>query len=149
MSKRLDGCIQFGFLVHDVSRLRRVVADRQLKAVGITWSQWSVLVFLSRRGGVSQTAIATELDLTKVAIGGLLDRMEAAGLVERRADKDDARSRRVFLSRAGRKVLGQVDKQVEHFAPYLMRRVTDADLAATIRSLELVKENLLLMIAEG
>src|SRR4030095_15963106 len=79
MPKDLNANLRFGFLIHDVSRLRRGVVDRSLKPLGITRSQWWVLAFLSRRDGMTQTALADDLDLTKVAIGGLLDRMEAAG----------------------------------------------------------------------
>src|ERR1700747_2417675 len=91
MPKDLNAGLRFGFLIHDVSRLRRIVVDRSLKPLGITRSQWWVLAFLSRRDGMTQTALATDLDLTKVAIGGLLDRMEDAGFVERRADRNDGR----------------------------------------------------------
>ncbi len=87
MTKDLNTGLRFGFLIHDVSRLRRVAVDRALKPLGITRAQWWVLAFLSRRDGMTQTALAADLDLTKVAIGGLLDRMESAGFVERRADK--------------------------------------------------------------
>src|SRR3546814_5768676 len=77
VTKDLNTGLRSGFLIHDVSRLRRVVVDRALKPLGITRSQWRVLAFLSRRDGMTQTALASDLDLTKVAIGGLLDRMEA------------------------------------------------------------------------
>ena len=107
MTRDLNTSLRFGFLIHDVSRLRRVVVDRALKPLGITRSQWWVLAFLSRRDGMTQTALAADLDLTKVAIGGLLDRMEAAGFVERRADQSDGRARRVYLTRAGAKMVAR------------------------------------------
>src|SRR3546814_12675126 len=74
VTKDLNTGLRFGFLIHDVSRLRRVVVDRALKPLGITRSQWWVLAFLSRRDGMTQTALAADLDLTKVALGGLPDR---------------------------------------------------------------------------
>src|SRR3546814_11028934 len=95
VTKDLNTGLRFGFLIHDVSRLRRVVVDRALKPLGITRSQWWVLAFLSRRDGMTQIALAVDLDLTMVAIGGLLYRMEAAGLVELCADASDGRASRV------------------------------------------------------
>jgi DNA-binding MarR family transcriptional regulator len=148
-AKRLEDGIKFGTLLHDVSRLRRVVADRELRKMDITWAQWSVLAFLSRRDGMSQTALAADLDLTKVAIGSLLDRMEVAGLVQRRVDETDARSRRVYLTRAGCRKLDRVHKQIEKFSPYIMRRVTDQELSITLQVLERVKQTLLELIGEG
>jgi DNA-binding MarR family transcriptional regulator len=57
---------------------------------------------------MTQTALATDLELTKVAIGGLLDRMETVGLVQRRFDENDARIRRVYLTRGGNKLVRDI-----------------------------------------
>src|SRR3546814_1021835 len=72
---------RFGFLVHDVSRMRRTLFDQVMKPLGITRSQWSVLAWLSRGGneGVMQVDLARQLDVGKVTIGGLIDRLEASG----------------------------------------------------------------------
>src|SRR5260221_4420537 len=99
MADDLDWKLRLGFLVHDVSRLRRKAVDRVLKPLGVTRSQWWVLAFLSRRDGMPQVALAAELDLGKVALGGLIDRLEGTGLVERRPDRIDRRLKRVFLTK--------------------------------------------------
>src|SRR5262245_33864459 len=39
---------RIGFLIHDVSRLRRTVVDKVLRPMGVTRSQWWVLANLSR-----------------------------------------------------------------------------------------------------
>src|SRR6516164_7238444 len=128
MARDLNSSLRFGFLIHDVSRLRRVVVDRSLKPLGITRSQWWVLAFLSRRDGMTQTALAADLDLTKVAIGGLLDRMEDAGFVERRADRNDGRARRVYLTRAGAKIVNTIRQSVEAVELEILSRIPDAAL---------------------
>src|SRR5258708_25911695 len=97
MPHDLNWELRLGFLIHDVSRMRRNVVDRVLKPLDVTRSQWWVLAFLSRDDGMSQVALADELDLGKVAIGGLVDRLEAVGLVERRPDKVDRRLKRGLL----------------------------------------------------
>lgn len=81
MSKDLNTGLRLRFLIHDVSRLRRVAADKALRPLGMTRAQYWVLAFLSRRDGMPQTALAADFDLTKFAIGGLLDRMQAGRLV--------------------------------------------------------------------
>jgi DNA-binding MarR family transcriptional regulator len=145
----LNEAIRFGFLVHDVSRLRRVVLDRLLKPVGVTRSQWWVLSHLSRRDGMTQTALASDLDLTKVAVGGLLDRMEVAGLVQRRPDENDARIRRVYLTRAGHRLIGQVFSHIDSFERAAVGPASDEDLAVTIRALRRMKEVLLERIGDS
>jgi DNA-binding MarR family transcriptional regulator len=143
-----DNAIRFGFLVHDVSRLRRVVVDRALRPLGVTRSQWWVLAFLSRRDGMTQTALAADLDLTKVAIGGLLDRMEAAGLVQRRFDENDARIRRVYLTRAGIRLVRDIRKQVERVEVEILGPNTEEEIQVTVRTLHRMKMVLLQKIGE-
>lgn len=146
MPKDLNSNLRFGFLVHDVSRLRRIVVDRALKPLGITRSQWWVLAFLSRRDGMTQTALAADLDLTKVAIGGLVERMETAGFVERRGDSSDARARRVYLTRAGTKLVNTIRANVDRVENEILVSVSDDDLASAAKVLLSIKETLLEMI---
>lgn len=144
----LDNAIRFGFLVHDVSRLRRVVVDRELRPLGVTRSQWWVLAFLSRRDGMTQTALAADLDLTKVAIGGLLDRMEVAGLVQRRFDESDARIRRVYLTRAGTRVVRDIRKLVNQIELEILGPNSEEEIQVTVQTLHRMKMLLLQKIAE-
>ena len=143
MTRDLNTGLRFGFLIHDVSRLRRVAVDRALKPLGITRAQWWVLAFLSRRDGMTQTALAADLDLTKVAIGGLLDRMETAGFVERRADKNDGRARRVYLARAGAKMVIAIRASVETVELDILNRVSEDALTQAAETLRTLKETLL------
>lgn len=143
VTKDLNTSLRFGFLIHDVSRLRRIVVDRALKPLGITRSQWWVLAFLSRRDGMTQTALAADLDLTKVAIGGLLDRMESVGYVQRRADNDDGRLRRVYLSRAGSKLVNTIRENVEAVELDILSRIPEERLTQAAETLMLLKRTLL------
>lgn len=88
----------FGFLVHDVARLMRVAYDRRARALGLTRSQWWVLNHLYFNEGITQSALADVLDIEKPTLGRLLDRLEAKGWVERRADPHDRRAKRVYLT---------------------------------------------------
>jgi DNA-binding MarR family transcriptional regulator len=146
MEKDLNSGLRFGFLIHDVSRLRRIVVDRALKPLGITRSQWWVLAFLSRHDGMTQTSLANDLDLTKVAIGGLLDRMEASGYVERRADPSDGRARRVYLTAAGKDLVVTIRENVEAVEVGILAKIPAADLDHAAETLVALKTTLLEMV---
>jgi MarR family transcriptional regulator for hemolysin len=88
----------FGFLVHDVARLMRVAYDRRTRELGLTRSQWWVLNHLYFNEGITQSELADILDVEKPTLGRLLDRLEAKGWVERRADPSDRRAKRVYLT---------------------------------------------------
>ncbi len=143
VTKDLNSNLRFGFLIHDVSRLRRIVVDRALKPLGITRSQWWVLAFLSRRDGMTQTALAADLDLTKVAIGGLLDRMETAEFVTRRPDDNDGRIRRVFLTKAGAKMVTTIRKSVDRIETEILEKVSETQLNQAAEVLITIKHTLL------
>lgn len=83
------------------SRIAAAVAEG-LRAINLSVPQCDVLTTLSEAEGVSQQALAQRLYVTKGNISGLLDRLEAAGLVERRSTAADRRSYEIHLTPAGR-----------------------------------------------
>lgn len=101
---------RMGFLLHDVSRMRRTLFDQAMKPLGVTRAQWWLLANLSRQGegGMTQTDLARVMDLGKVTIGGLIDRLEASGHVERRAHPTDRRVRLVYVTGLGFQVLDEM-----------------------------------------
>jgi DNA-binding MarR family transcriptional regulator len=149
MAPDLNWELRLGFLVHDVSRLRRRVVDKALKPLGVTRSQWWVLAFLSRSDGMSQVALADELDLGKVALGQLIDRLEKTGFVTRRADDEDRRVKRVVLTKRSHALIARIRQSVSVTEREILERIDESDLKATIRALRGMKENLLAMIGEG
>ena len=92
---------RLGFLMHDVSRLRRNVFDEFMRPLKVTRSQWWVLAYLSRLDGMIQSDLATLLELGKAPLGHLLGRLEANGLIRRDPDVNDGRVKRVFLTPGG------------------------------------------------
>lgn len=146
--KRLDNSLRFAFLIHDVSRMRRIVVDRALKPLGMTRSQWWVLAFLSRRDGMKMTALAADLDLTKVAVGGLVERMEAAGYVERRSDERDARAKRVFLTAEGQSLVNRIRTNVESVETDILSTISEQELDGAAETLVKIKYRLQEMLGE-
>ncbi len=88
-----------GLLVHDVARLMRRAFDRRVKHLGLTRSQWFVLAHLYRSDGQTQRHLADELDMERAPLSKLLDRLESGGWLERRADPDDRRANRVYITK--------------------------------------------------
>ena len=87
-----------GFALADVTRLLRSIYDVRLSAEGLSGASWRVLAYLYRDDGLSQAKLAEMLEISRPAIGQMIDRLEAANFVERRADSADRGSWKVFLS---------------------------------------------------
>jgi DNA-binding MarR family transcriptional regulator len=148
MTSRDDPRKRFGLMIHEVARLRRVAVERSLRSTGITRAQGYVLAFLMMRDGMSQTALAEDLDMTRVAISGLLRRMETLGLVERRDDQIDARVRRVFLTKTGAQSARAILKVVDAFDRDLLGSESADDLETTLQTLLRIKQRLLRSISD-
>ena len=98
-------------------RVQRALASGSPEAVPP--AQAGLLFVLGGQDGVLMSKAGAALDLGPAGISGLVDRMTAAGLVERHADESDARAARVFLTQKGRKTLLRA-KDIAHETNALM-----------------------------
>jgi DNA-binding MarR family transcriptional regulator len=139
----VDWELHLGYLIHDVSRLRRSAFDRCIKPLNLTRSQWWVLAYLSREDGMTQTRLAEELDVGKVAMGGLIDRLERSGFVRREADDTDRRVKRIFLEPISKRLIQKMRKINHEFNQEILKNLRDSELEATVKALHIMKDNLL------
>lgn len=95
-------------LLHDVARTMRTRFDQRARARGMTRAQWIILARLQRQPGLSQNEMAAICEVEPITVGRLIDRLEARGLVERRADPDDRRIRRLHLLPAAQPILDEI-----------------------------------------
>lgn len=85
-------------IMADISRLMRRDFDARARTIGVTRPQWQVLTVLRRHEGVNQGGLADLLDVEPITVCRMVDRLQDAGLVERRADASDRRSWRLHLT---------------------------------------------------
>lgn len=93
-----------GFIFSDIARFRARLFDRMLAPHGLTTSQAWVLAQLFVEDNLPQKEIARRMDVGTVTVGGLIERLEARGLVERIVDAQDRRIKRVVLKEAARPI---------------------------------------------
>ena len=110
------------------SRLNTAVTER-LREIGLSVPQCDVLTTLTEAEGVSQQDLAKRLYVTKGNISGLLDRLESAGLVERRAAAIDRRQHEIYLTSAGREAAERAIAIQHALILATLGRLPAADLA--------------------
>lgn len=137
-----DWEIRFGFLLHDCARLRRILIDETFKPLNVTRSQAWLLAYLSRRDGSTQSELADQMNLGKVAVGGLVDRLEASGMIERRAHPGDRRVNNIFLTEKGRKVVTQIRKLTLDANKDMLKGLSMKDLKTVVSVMQTFKRNL-------
>jgi MarR family transcriptional regulator, organic hydroperoxide resistance regulator len=109
------------------SRLERCLSDG-LSAHGITLAQYDVLMTLCHGDGITQQELAERLLVTKANVVGLIDRVSAAGWVERRPDPEDRRVNRLYLTDAGRRLAREAQPGQYALVKKIFGGLTEAEL---------------------
>jgi DNA-binding MarR family transcriptional regulator len=78
--------------------------DGKIGTSGIGLKQGIILKILLERDGMTQRELTQNLQITSSSCGELIAKLEAAGYVERRANKTDRRTFDVFITDSGRKL---------------------------------------------
>ena len=131
------------FLLHDVARLLRQESDRRASAHGMTRAQWVILFWLRRQPGLSQKELSEILEVEPITVARLIDRLEARGMVERRADAKDRRIWRLHLLPAAMPVLAEMDAERDDIIRLVLADVDAQAEAAMIEGLKRMKATLL------
>jgi DNA-binding MarR family transcriptional regulator len=132
----------FGYTVADITRLFRRVFDRRSAQLGLTRAQWRALSRIERAQGATQAELAEDLDLEPIAVGRVIDRLEAAGFIERRADPGDRRVWRLFMAPKSAEVMVEMKQIAEVLRNEVLAGVSAKDLETTMRALATVKDTL-------
>lgn len=101
-----------GFLLSDAARLLRRRFEHEAGSMPMTTAQLRIVARLTRNEGISQAALANLLDLEPMTLCRHIDRMEAAGLVERRQDPDDRRAKQIYSTPKSRALLEPMRERV-------------------------------------
>ncbi len=109
--------VSIGLLIHDLARQMRNAFDVRARGLGVTRAQWRALLYLSRNEGATQAATAEALEVERIWISRMIDKLVDNGLVERRADPADRRVWRLHLLPPAHelvKKLNQIGMQLEN-----------------------------------
>lgn len=109
--------------------------DRHIRALGLTLSQFDVIATLGDTEGMTCKRLSEETLVTKGTLTGVLDRLEAKGLVERVASKEDRRATIIRLTPKGEKKFQEVfPKHIYYIKPFFERALSPAEMK-TLRGL--------------
>jgi MarR family transcriptional regulator for hemolysin len=133
----------------DVARMLRTYADQRARQFGISRAQWVVLIRLDRSEGLKQSELAEILDLQPISLTRLLDRLAENGLIERRADPNDRRANRLYLTPAARPLIEQLGKLGLDMMETVLDGLDGKANERLLRDLALMKDTLRAAIARN
>lgn len=86
------------------NQISRGIARTYEQRFGLGVTEWRVIAILGRFPGISATEVADKSAMDKVAVSRAVRRLEEAGRVERRANRNDRRAKHLYLSHDGQAV---------------------------------------------
>jgi DNA-binding MarR family transcriptional regulator len=128
--------------VQVANRLRPVLLQlvrelrREVHPLGVTGGQVSLLVQIKRKPEIGVRELAALERVSPAAISGAVDRLERAGLIERRTNADDRRRQGLTVSPAGERVLRAVKRRRTAWLASKLERLSPEELEAIDAAVE-------------
>ena len=142
VSMLIDAHQSFALLLHDVARQFRYRFDARARVLGVTRPQWRALLVLARREGLSQSELAEVLEVERITLCRMIDRLAEAGLVERRADPHDRRVWRLHLMPKSRAIVEQLSAIGAEIEEEALSALSAAERTMLRESLMRIREKL-------
>jgi MarR family transcriptional regulator for hemolysin len=137
-----DPSRELAFQLNDVARLLRTYADQAARHLGMTRAQWAVMARLERAEGLKQSELAEILDLQPITLTRLIDRLCDSGLIERRADPNDRRAKRLFLTPAAKPLMDRLDTLGKDLMATVLEGIAPERTGQMLEHLAALKGNL-------
>lgn len=132
-----------------VSRLWKMVADRELEPLNLTYPRWTALWKLYRLGdNVSQKHLAEALEIELASLMRTLKLLEEQSLVSRRCCDHDKRARIVTLTDEGKALLIQMEDRILQVRRKLLSGISDEEQNKMSLILEQMAHNALDTLSE-
>ncbi len=135
--------VKSNFVIQDIARFRTQLYDTLIGPHGLTTSQAAVLSTLFKKDAQIQSELAATLKVGTVTLGGLVDRLEAAGLVTRQAVPGDRRAKCICLTPAAYPLGRIMDQRAAELKELTFVGMSAEDVEVFSTMLERVRENLL------
>jgi len=132
-------------LIGLIKRLAALVhqqVDALLKPHDLARTQYVVLRHLRERGGLATSELVAKLQVEPATLSGIVDALEAKGLVRRVERSDDKRRKDVQLTEAGRTLLANIPPPAPVVERTMLYGVNDYDAMRIRDVMEHMVDNL-------
>lgn len=131
-----------GFMLQDVARLMRREFNRRVQELGLTQAQWRALSLMGRKPGMRQRDLAEILEMQPISVARLLDRLQAAGWVERKADPEDRRAARLYLTDRAEPILSKLRQHGADTRAVALANVSEDERKSLLDILQRMRRNM-------
>lgn len=115
---------------------------KAISPLNLCFGQPKILEYLLENDGAKAIDIADGCALDKSTVAGLILRMENMNLIEKRENKEDARSKNIYLTDKGRKKSQEVKEIVKKVDDKAMKDFSEEEKTLFINMLNRIIDNL-------
>lgn len=128
----MDRIEMAGHLIRRLQQQSTQVFQAQTQAAGLdlTSVQFAALDAIAQQPGIDQASLAATISFDRATIGGVIDRLESKGLVQREVSAQDRRARRLQLTPEGKQLLAASRPVVETLQAEILAPLLRAERAA-------------------
>lgn len=126
-----------GHLLRRMHQASQAIFDTEIAAAGydLTSVQYAALTVIAARPGLDQATLARAIAFDRPTTGGVVDRLEAKGLVRRENDPNDRRARRLYLQPTGKVTLDGVTPVVRRAQQLMLQGLSAPERSTLMRLL--------------
>lgn len=126
---------------HMIRRLHQIsvgIFMQEAGELGVTPVQYAALQVVNNQPGTDQRTLARTIALDASTTGGVLDRLEARGWLERRMSPDDRRARLLFITPPGAQALADTVPAMLRTQEQILAPLTARQRSEFMRLLQLL-----------
>jgi DNA-binding MarR family transcriptional regulator len=129
MEVRMDRMEMAGHLIRRLHQQSTQIFQARMQAAGfdMTSVQFAALDAIAQQPGIDQAGLAASISFDRATIGGVVDRLEQKGFVQRMVSTQDRRSRRLDLTRTGQHQLKACRPVVEALQAEILGSLSAAE----------------------
>ncbi|MCD6047925.1 MAG: transcriptional regulator, MarR family [Gammaproteobacteria bacterium] len=129
--------------LHLLHRLKRQLADREMKKLGLTRSQWQTLGWLAALGNdCTQQELLKATEFDRAQLARLLDAFEKQNIIQRKEMPEDRRLLVITLTNKGNALLEKVKNAIQFEAEVMLRNFTTQEKKTLDKFFNQLAENI-------
>jgi MarR family 2-MHQ and catechol resistance regulon transcriptional repressor len=125
--------------IRDIYRAALKRLNAKLRKERITFSQYSVLLALSRNGPMQMNKLGEHMLVAPANVTGLVDRMERKGYVRRKRDERDRRLHVIEETERGSRIFKSISSRFRQYTGNFGSTLTHEELDSTLAALRKVR----------
>ena len=140
--RKLDITSSLAMSIFLASKSQERLAELEMKKqLGLTPSQWKVILALNLTDGLTQKELADKIYVDGSTLVPILDKMEQNGLIERRADSKDRRINRIFLTSKSESTVDSIILIVLQLRKMIYRGLSEDQINSARKTLDVMTKN--------